>query len=70
MRRRETKIACRDEEEEKRSLDEFPSCKRKIGGDVKREREKKRREEERERRISPPHAQMYLCVRGLAIERM
>ena len=39
-----------DEDEEKRSCDEFLSHERKIGGDGKSEREKKRREEERRRR--------------------
>ena len=39
-----------DEDEEKRSCDEFLSRERKIGGDGKSKREKKRREEERGRR--------------------
>ena len=54
---------CGDEEEEKRSHDEFPLLERKIGGDGKMEREKKKKRGREGEKNFPPHVQMHLRAR-------
>ena len=64
LSRRETEIARRDEEEEKRPRDEFPSSERRIGGDGKRVREKRKEERKTGGEEFLPLMRKLLCTKG------